>query len=58
MKGIPVNSGDAFSYFRLCHIHLIFILCKTKQIVVFINATAAALHRCEIVEKEYGMIDK
>jgi len=22
------------------------------------NATVAALHRCEIVEKEYGMIDK
>ena len=38
--------------------YAIFILCKIKQIVVFINATAAALHRCEIVEKEYGMIDK
>jgi len=38
--------------------YAIFILCKIKQIVVFINATAAALYRCEIVEKESGMIDK
>ena len=54
MKGIPVNPGDAFFISG----YAIFILCKIKQIVVFINATVAALYRCEIVEKEYGMIDK
>ena len=46
MKGIPVNSGDAFFFFD----HVNFILCNIKQIVVFINATAAASHRCEFEE--------
>jgi len=46
MKGIPVNPGDAFFISG----YAIFILCKIKQIVVFINATAAALYRCEFEE--------
>jgi len=34
MKGIPVNSGDAFFFFD----HVKFILCNIKQIVVFNGA--------------------
>jgi len=30
--------------------YAIFILCNIKQIVVFINATAAALYHCEFEE--------
>jgi len=32
MKGIPVNSGDAFFFFDYVN----FILCNIKQIVVFV----------------------
>ncbi len=38
MKGIPVNSGDAFFFFD----YVKFILCNIKQIVVFNGANIIA----------------
>jgi len=38
MKGIPINSGDAFFFSD----YVIFILCNIKQIVVFNGANIIA----------------